>query len=202
MACGKKVCDSPFMPSSSCTTPKGWMYGGCVFNYVSTRRKRLKRKRRPAKMHRPYVTASPASSGCENVRAAAGLAAALLTPYASRGCSRWPASKSGSCAGCGMRALACKHVVAIQHPLLQYSRTGPTPTHTQPLPHLISCRSVLTAAQLLSEGVATQQQPSSFAAGFDWAAEQLRQAGFEQLAAEVSCHSPAHDVLPCLVSSE
>lgn len=48
----------------------------------------------------------------------------------------------------------------------------------------------MTAAQLLSEGVATQQQPSSFAAGFDWAAEQLRQAGFEQLAAEVSARPP------------
>lgn len=46
------------------------------------------------------------------------------------------------------------------------------------------CRSVLTAAQLLSEGV-SGQQGSSFAAGFDWAAEQLRQAGYEQLAAEV-----------------
>lgn len=46
------------------------------------------------------------------------------------------------------------------------------------------CRSVLTAAQLLSEGIAGQQT-SGFAAGFDWAAEQLRQAGFEQLEAEV-----------------
>lgn len=45
-------------------------------------------------------------------------------------------------------------------------------------------KSVLTAAQLLSEG-ATGQQAGGFAAGFDWAAEQLRQAGYEQLAAEV-----------------
>lgn len=45
------------------------------------------------------------------------------------------------------------------------------------------CRSVLTAAQLLSEGMASS--PKGFAVGFDWAAEQLRQAGFEQLAAEV-----------------
>jgi hypothetical protein len=44
---------------------------------------------------------------------------------------------------------------------------------------------VLTAAQLLSEG-GSEQQPGGFAAGFDWAAEQLRQAGYEQLAAEVS----------------
>jgi hypothetical protein len=59
----------------------------------------------------------------------------------------------------------------------------------------------LTAAQLLSEGVATQQQPSSFAAGFDWAAEQLRQAGFEQLAAEVSARACAYGVVKTHVVS-
>lgn len=52
------------------------------------------------------------------------------------------------------------------------------------------CRSVLTAAQLLSEGISGQQS-SGFAAGFDWAAEQLRQAGFEQLEAEVGHEGPA-----------
>lgn len=43
-------------------------------------------------------------------------------------------------------------------------------------------RCVLTAAQLLSEGLAER---GGFASGFDWAAEQLRQAGYDKLAAEV-----------------
>jgi hypothetical protein len=78
-----------------------------------------------------------------------------------------------------------------------------TPWHA---PSADMYRSVLTAAQLLSEGV-SGQQGSGFAAGFDWAAEQLRQAGYEQLAAEVSSYSnracpykstgSALGVLPC-----
>lgn len=47
---------------------------------------------------------------------------------------------------------------------------------------LLACRSVLTGAQLLSEGLADR---GGFATGFDWAAEQLRQAGLHKVAAEV-----------------
>lgn len=45
-----------------------------------------------------------------------------------------------------------------------------------------ACRSVLTGAQLLAEGLSDR---GGFATGFDWAAEQLRQAGLHKVAAEV-----------------
>jgi hypothetical protein len=41
---------------------------------------------------------------------------------------------------------------------------------------------VLTAAQLLAEGLSDK---GGFAAGFDWAEDQLRQAGLGKIAAEV-----------------
>lgn len=44
-------------------------------------------------------------------------------------------------------------------------------------------RSVLTGAQLLAEGL---KDRGGFAVGYDWAAEQLRQAGLHRIAAEVS----------------
>jgi hypothetical protein len=44
------------------------------------------------------------------------------------------------------------------------------------------CRCVLTGAQLLAEGLSDK---GGFAAGFDWAEEQLRQAGLGKIAAEV-----------------
>ena len=50
-----------------------------------------------------------------------------------------------------------------------------------------ACRSVLTGAQLLSEGLADR---GGFASGFDWAAEQLRQAGLHRVAAEVRTLDP------------
>jgi hypothetical protein len=46
-----------------------------------------------------------------------------------------------------------------------------------------ACRCVLTGAQLLAEGLSDK---GGFAAGFDWAEEQLRQAGLGKIAAEVS----------------
>lgn len=50
------------------------------------------------------------------------------------------------------------------------------------------CRCILTAAQLISERI----DRSSVTAGFDWCAEQLRQAGFVKLAAEVQLAKAGH----------
>ena len=55
----------------------------------------------------------------------------------------------------------------------------------------LNCRHLLTAAQLVAErgGVAAAAGTPAFVAGYDWAIEQLKAAGFTGLAAEVGTAS-------------